>query len=44
MRVRVNVSIKCRDTHFERKISEIIKKYDSMNHLEECVQYKHGEK
>jgi len=42
--VRGNISLKHRDRYCERKISEVIKKIDSMKNLEEYLQNKYGEK
>ena len=44
VRVRGNVCLKHRDTHFEIKIIEAIKKIDNTKKLEERFQDKHGEK
>ena len=38
--VRGNISLKNRDSHYEIKVSDVIKKMDSANHLEECIQNK----
>ena len=43
-RFRANVFLKCRNRHCERKISEVIKKIDSIRKVEEYFQDKHGEK
>ena len=42
--VRGNVSTKCRDRHCEGKVSEIINKINSINHLEEYAQDEHEDK
>ena len=40
---RGNVSLKHKERHYDRKISEVIKKLDISKNLEACFQDEHGE-
>ena len=44
VQVRGNVILKHKNKHYDKKISEVIKKIDNVKHITECFQDKHGEK